>query len=231
MLKRVEMGAVTATAADDECLGPDATVRVGRLLPEGSLGWPWMRKPRVLGARAAAADAQSGSRPRCTFGGGLSTACCWMAYQAIRWEGFEPSTDSLRSCSTRLSYTTVEVIRDSNPAACAATFDDRFRCFRRRGMCGTHGRIRVPYTGGVHEPLTCERSPFTADSGAPEPFSSGAIPLAGARPATRARRRGCAGLQAESPRSGSARTAGTPAACPLAPACGRPCGRCTGRRQ
>jgi len=125
----------------------------------------------------------------------------------------------------------VEVIRDSNPAACAATLDDRFRCFRRRGMCGTHGRIRMPHTGGVHEPLTCERSPFTADSEASEPFSSGAILSAGAQPAIRARRHGCSGLPAERPRNGSARTAGTPAACPLPPACGRPCGRCTARRR
>ena len=39
------MGAVTATAADDECLGPDRTMRVGRPLAEGELGWPWMRSP------------------------------------------------------------------------------------------------------------------------------------------------------------------------------------------
>jgi hypothetical protein len=99
-----------------------------------------------------------------------------------------------------------------------------------------HGRhqqafARAPPTGGVHEPQACERLPSTTDSWAPEPLSSGAIPSAGARPATRARRRGCAGLRAESPRSGSARTAGTPAACLLPPACGRPCGRCTRRRR
>jgi hypothetical protein len=58
-------------------------------------------------------------------------------------------------------------------------------------------------------------------------LSSGAILSAGARPASRARRPGWAGLRAGRPRSGSARTAGTPAACPLPPACGRPCGRCT----
>ena len=39
--------------------------------------------------------------------------------------------------------------------------------------------------------------------------SSGAIPSAGVRPAIHARRRGCAGPRAESPRSGSAHTAGT----------------------
>ena len=39
------MGAVTATAADDECPGPGATVRVGHLLAEDDLGWPWMRNP------------------------------------------------------------------------------------------------------------------------------------------------------------------------------------------
>src|SRR3990167_8189208 len=143
------MCAVTATAAGDECLGPDGTVRVGHLLPEGDLGWPWLRcpacsaheRPPLMHGRARALGARSAVvfRP----------VCCWMAYQAIRWEGFEPSTDSLRSCSTRLSYTTVVVIRDSNPAARAATFDDPFRCFRRRGMCGTHGRIGVPHTGGA----------------------------------------------------------------------------------
>jgi hypothetical protein len=93
------------------------------------------------------------------------------------------------------------------------------------------GFARAPPTGGVHEPQACMRLPSTTDSWAPEPLSSGAIPSAGARQATRARRRGCAGLRAESPRSGSARTAGTPAACLLPPACGRPCGRCTRRRR
>jgi len=98
-------------------------------------------------------------------------------------------------------------------------------------MCGDHGqRPATAHRWGSRTPA-CERLPFTTDSSAPKLVSSGAIPSAGARPATRARRRGCACLRAESPRSGSAHTAGTRAACPLPPACGRPCGRCTHHRR
>lgn len=30
-------------AADDECLGPEARVRVGCVIAEHGLGWPWLR--------------------------------------------------------------------------------------------------------------------------------------------------------------------------------------------
>lgn len=206
--------------------------------------------PRLPVARAAAADARSGalaSGPSVHVRRGLATGFRWLG------AGVEPATDDGSGrCSTRLSYP-VEAIQECSPFGLglrpAAAPRPTLRVertwhpvvrsidgpgihrFQRRGMAGTDRLgARVPSTGGVHEPLACERSPWSADSVAHGLFSSGAILLAGARPATRARRRGWAGLRAERPRSCSAHTAGTPAACALPPACGRPCGRCTGRR-
>lgn len=54
----------------------------------------------------------------------------------------------MRSLLYRLSYPVV-VIRESNPAACAATIDDHcIRCFLRRGMDDANGRARASPTGG-----------------------------------------------------------------------------------
>ena len=113
-MRVLDRGAVTAVAADDECLGPDTEVRVGRVIAEHGLGWPSDAEPCVLAARAAAADAHrvarlAAIRPPLTFGGGLST---------VLWNGagVEPATDDLSGrCSTRLSYPVV-AIRESNPA-------------------------------------------------------------------------------------------------------------------
>jgi hypothetical protein len=223
------MGAVTAAAADDECLGPDLTVRVGRLLADGSLGWPWMRSPACSAHKQpplmhgrAIVEMALGARSAVVFRPFLDGA------------GVEPATDDLSGrCSTRLSYPVV-VIQESNPAPCGATVDDRLSAVFSDAACATPtdgSGCRTPVGRACTRTPTCERSPPSADSLAPEPFSSGATPSADVRPATRARRRGCAGLRAESPRSGSARTAGTPAACPLPPACDRPCGHCTHRRR
>jgi len=127
----------------------------------------------------------------------------------------------------------VEVFRESNPASFDANLGRPYRPFpaarhvrpRRTNPVAAHRR-----GGREPEPLACERSPSAEDVVAPQPFSSGAILSAGARPATRGRPRGSCGPRGGSPRSGSARTAGTAAACALPRACGRPCGRCTGRR-
>lgn len=147
--------------------------------------------------------------------------------------GVEPATDDLSGrCSTRLSYPVVVMpgvepgpLRDpsSSPGICR---------FRQRGMDGTDGlkpgcRPPAGFTNPWPVSVCLPRQILRA----PEPFSSDAILLAGARPAIRVRRHGCAGLRAENPRNGSARTAGTPEACPLPPACGQPCGCCTGRRR
>lgn len=149
-----------------------------------------------------------------------------------RWEGFEPSTGFFRSCSTQLSYTTVEAIRESNPASCDAIHSMAVSAAFSGAACATptdESGCRTPAWQACAEPRPVSVRLLQQTLWHPS-ISSGAIPWAGAWPATRARRHGCAGLRAESPRSGSARTAGTPAACPLPPACGRPSCRCNGRR-
>lgn len=209
-------------------------MRVGCLLAEGSLGWLWTRSPacsaherpplmhgRAILERALSARSAVVFRP---FNSWIRSP--------VLGAGVEPATDDLSGrCSTRLSHP-VEVMPGVEPRPFRAN-----QCITWHPSipAARHGRhrqafARAPPTGGVHEPQTCERLPSTTDSLAPEPFSSGAMPSAAVRPATRERRRGCAGLRAGSPRSGSARTVGTPAACPLPPACGRPCGRCTRRK-
>ena len=150
-----------------------------------------------------------------------------------RWEGFEPSTGFFRSCSTRLSYTTVEAIRESNPAPCGAIHRWPHQLLRT----ARHARHRRTDPDAAHRRggLAPEPRPVSVRLLQPIPgrpgFSPGAIPSAGAQPAIHARRPGCAALRAESPRSGSARTAGTRAASPPPPACGRPSCRCSGRRR
>ncbi len=209
--------------------GPGATVRLGRPLAAGGLGWPWLQSPACSAhGRAPLMHARAITRIA------LGARSAVVLRPFLDGAGVEPATDDCSGrCSTRLSYPVV-VIRESNPAPCGATVDDRLSAaFGDAAWAApTDGSgCRTPAGRACARTPACERSPLSADSWAPGSFSPGAIPSAGARPATRARRRGCDGLRAGNPRSGSARTAGTPAACPLPPACGRPCGRCTGRRR
>ena len=163
---------------------------------------------------------------------GLSTVCFTDGLSGRRWEGFEPSTRLLLGCSTRLSYTTVEAIRESNPARCRA--NHCWPCLLLRTTRHVRHRRTDPDAARRRGGLAPEPRPVSVrlpqQTRERPSVSSGAIPSAGARPATRARRRGCAGPRAGSPRTGSARTAGRRAACPPPPACGRPFCRCSGRR-
>jgi hypothetical protein len=101
-----------------------------------------------------------------------------------------------------------------------------------------HVRRRRPEPGtsrrrGSRTP-TCERIAFHESSVARRTgtgLSATANASAGARPAIHARRRGCVGLPAGKPRTGSAHTAGTRAACPLVRASGRPSAHCMPRRR
>lgn len=124
--------------------------------------------------------------------------------------GVEPATDAFRArcSSTELANDGGEPGVEPGPlraepmhhhsvasgkAACAAPTDE--------SGCRTPAGFTNPWPFSVClRRQTLERL---------ERFGSGAIPSAGARPATRARRRGCAGLRAGNPRSGSAHTAGT----------------------
>lgn len=222
----VERGAVTAMAADDECQGREATVRVGNRLSDDHVGWPCLRSPAcpshgqprlmhdgacALGARSAVVFrtvlvAWSGSRTR---DGRLRRSLLYPTeLSSGDHPGIEPGTLRCDPSMARIST-------GSGDAAWAASTGLRPNAAHRRGS-RTQGPVSVRLSRQMRGRLGF--------------VSSGAIPSAGARPAIRARRRGCAGLRAESPRNGSARTAGTAAACLLPPVCGRPCGHCMHHR-
>ena len=89
--------------------------------------------------------------------------------------GVEPATYAFAVRCSTTALPTMAVKPGVEPGPLRATDASPFPRFRQGGMCGTDGRIRMPHTGGVHEPQACERLPYTTDSAAPEPFSSGAI--------------------------------------------------------
>jgi hypothetical protein len=87
-----------------------------------------------------------------------------------RWEGFEPSTGLFRSCSTRLSYTTVEAIRESNPAPCGAIHSMAASAAwdgAARAASTDESGCRTPARRACTRTAACERSPSAADSWAP----------------------------------------------------------------
>jgi hypothetical protein len=180
--------------------------------------------PRVLGARAGRADAGSGDRhegPWCTFGGGLATF--------LGWNGSRTRDKRrARSLLYRLSYPLV-VIQESNPAPCGATVDDRLSAVFSDAACATPtdgSGCRTPAGRARARTPTCERSPLSADPLATERRSAQARSLRQARGQplvhVRADVPAFTAFKQEVPRSGSVRTAGKRAACPLPPARGRP---------
>jgi hypothetical protein len=91
------IGAVTGTAVDAGCLGPGTAVRLGNASCEWLPGLSVDAKPRLPGARAAAAD---GLRA-CAFG--PRSAWSFDRFGFLRvGAGFEPATDELKiRCSTQ----------------------------------------------------------------------------------------------------------------------------------
>ena len=162
----------------DERISPGVAVRVGSLLAE----WPLR-----LAAGAGSADSPHepppltghGLRARCRHKASLDAVRPPLAFGVVfrpfftdgvsgrRWEGFEPSTGLFRSCSTRLSYTTVEAIRESNPAPCgaihsmaaSAAWDGAARAASTDGS-----GCRTPARRACTRTAACERSPSAADS-------------------------------------------------------------------
>ncbi len=208
---------------------PDARARVPRCasvdrLPDDNLGWPRTRSPACPACKRL---------PLMQRSAGASAARSAWSFDRFGWSGIR-TRDRRRFRS--LLYPT-ELSSGGHPgiepgtSRCEPSVTGYPLLPCDAAWSAPTARGRVPPTGGVHEPLACERSPLTADAWAPGFVSPGAILSAGARPATRARRHGCACLRAERPRSGSARTAGTAAACLPLRACGRPCGRCMRRRR
>lgn len=230
----LKWGAVTAAVADDECLSPGAAVRLGdegfTALAGRGREPPLARRrlPPLMGfGRHALRRSALGPRSAVVF----RPFDSWIR-SPVTWSGSRTrDRPFMRRLLYPLSYPVVTMPGVEPESPRGHPLHRRLSRFPRRGMCRHDERLLGGGTPVGTDPLTCERSRSTTDSWRLGFFSSGAIPSAGARPATRARRRGCAGLRAESPRSGSARTADKRAACPLPPACGRPCGRCTRRRR
>lgn len=140
------------------------------------------RRPCGFTARTASADEQRPSRASADTGSTSALSACrsrsaWSfdrfftdGLSGRRWEGFEPSTGLSRSCSTRLSYTTVVTIRESNPAPCDATHSMAVSAASGGAAhaATTDGSgCRTPAWQARAEPRPVSDSPSAADSGSP----------------------------------------------------------------
>src|SRR5436190_9506884 len=79
--------------------------------------------------------------------------------------GVEPATDALRArCSTTELANNGGEAGSRTQALAGQPMHHRSVASGKAACAAVTGRARPPHTGGVHEPLACERLPFTTDS-------------------------------------------------------------------